>query len=375
MAREIATPIIFEETSASSVAAAHKQGPKYRQEDAVACFTSASRRVVACADFDGHGEEGKASSVHCRSGFLEFMRTYESVFDTWTPEEWSARLDELFDHLHSSLRDSLVANSAGEYYADAAGVLRYVSGAKKDRAVHGGTTASIVVYAENTNGDRFVVCANVGDSDVLFLPPRGLCSKISEDHDPTNADEWQRIHVRDAELYEHKLQFVYERQGMPQSQYPQVFDEHGQLVRAYVESPWAMGLAPANLRYEPGSRVVSGPEVENDAASFAMTRSIGDFFAHLYGLTHRPAIRVHRLPAGASGLVVLASDGVWDCWQYQTFADKVYATVEASASLQDATAELLKDNHKLAVETFGVRGHDDASIALMRIPAPAARAC
>lgn len=374
MASENATPIIIIETP-SSVAAAHKQGPGKEQQDAVVCFESASRRVMSSAVFDGHGEEGKASSDHCRREFPAFMRRYEPEFDTWTATEWSTRLNELFDHLHSSLRDSLVANSAGEYYADATGVLRYVSGANKDRAVHGGTTASIVVYAENTNGDRFVVCANVGDSDVLFLPPRGLCSKISEDHDPTNADEWQRIHVRDAALYEHKLRFVYERRGVPQSQYPQVFDKHGQLERAYVESPWAMGLAPVNLRYEPGSRVVSGPEVEDDRASYAMTRSIGDFFAHAYGLTHRPSIREILLPADASGLVVLASDGVWDCWQYQTFADKVYATVEASASLQDATAELLKDNHKLAVETFGARGHDDASIALMRIPAPGARAC
>ena len=60
----------------------------------------------------------------------------------------------------------------------------------------------------------------------------------------------------------------------------------------------------------------------------------GDFYAHPFGLTYDPSVEVCILPSAAECatgagavdvplFVVVASDGVWDCWRYELFAEHV----------------------------------------------------
>jgi serine/threonine protein phosphatase PrpC len=191
------------EDTTSTIAGACKQGAKSWQEDAHLCFVSKSRRVVCGAVFDGHGGfNGMLASAHCRDSTLAMLHRLEDEFDSWSAAQWSTHLSEHFDHLHTTLRELLIkppqempgSVSSGSRYADGKGVVRQANG----DPVHGGSTGmnailhvpsffncffstflfllaasgSVVVFVENLQGDRFLVSANVGDSDVILVNPK-----------------------------------------------------------------------------------------------------------------------------------------------------------------------------------------------------------
>merc|ERR1719296_513026 len=52
-----------------------------------------------------------------------------------------------------------------------------------------------------------------------------------------------------------------------------------------------MGLHPTNVRYEPAVYAVSPGNIYQDATCIAMTRSLGDFYGHQFGLTYIPTIQ------------------------------------------------------------------------------------
>lgn len=62
---------------------------------------------------------------------------------------------------------------------------------------------------------------------------------------------------------------------------------------------------------------------------------IGDFYAHQFGLTDSPDISVFSLDKAYSYTVVLASDGVWDCWKWQEFHDYVNGFLEREKATQE----------------------------------------
>jgi len=70
-----------------------------------------------------------------------------------------------------------------------------------------------------------------------------------------------------------------------------------------------------------------------------MTRSLGDFFPHRYGVTWEPELRVlplsslvghHKWP-----LLLLASDGVWDIWDYDEVSDRLVAPAASRPQTRD----------------------------------------
>ena len=52
------------------------------------------------------------------------------------------------------------------------------------------------------------------------------------------------------------------------------------------------GLHPTNVRYEPAVYAVTPRQVVQDSTCIAMTRALGDFYAHQFGLTFEPDLRV-----------------------------------------------------------------------------------
>ena len=115
---------------------------------------------------------------------------------------------------------------------------------------------------------------------------------------------------------------------------PFVFLPDGTKNQQYVSNPWGFGLHPTNVRYEPAVYAVTPQSVVKDSTCIAMTRALGDFYAHQFGLTYLPSITIRKI----NGLdcqtedktqthmrseeekqvftIILASDGIWDVWKY-----------------------------------------------------------
>lgn len=68
---------------------------------------------------------------------------------------------------------------------------------------------------------------------------------------------------------------------------------------------------------------------DEDTPGLAMSRAIGDHIARRIGVIARPDVRVTKLPAGESFLVI-ASDGVWEYMSNQEVAQLVGAELDRS---------------------------------------------
>lgn len=69
--------------------------------------------------------------------------------------------------------------------------------------------------------------------------------------------------------------------------------------------------------------------------SLAMTRSLGDFYMHTFGVTWRPEVISIDLEEVGDKLehltLILASDGVWDLWEYEdVFQSIIHPPVDAT---------------------------------------------
>ncbi len=150
------------------------------------------------------------------------------------------------------------------------------------------------------------------------------------------------------------------------------------------------GLHPTNVRYEPAVYAVTPRSVSKDSTCIAMTRALGDFYAHQFGLSAEPAIGVKRirieggenenknsesdepqdsfspsttLSISSEFTIILASDGIWDCWKYEDFAqfvlDEQYKKGRTIAETGEAA---LEESITRAINNFGAKHFDDASL-------------
>ena len=125
-----------------------------------------------------------------------------------------------------------------------------------------------------------------------------------------------------------------------------------------------------------------------------MTRALGDFYAHQFGLTHRPSITKHRMTLKEWGsvdkdhahtiadatesqsfTVFLASDGVWDCWRYDdlmTFVNDLLT--KKKKNLMEMGESVLEESIARAIANFGAKHYDDACLVTWQfIPKPASK--
>jgi len=375
------------DTYANRVAAAAEKGAKQYQEDSWAIFCSDDKTITAVCIFDGHGGiNGKHASNKCRKITREFCKKNWKDFASYSEKKWKEKLTALFETMHKTIREVFVENekknrarskASTDNIVDEKGIVRKTSG----YPVHGGTTASVCITI-NTAKVRHVVCANVGDSDALLLP---LDEKLlpdvqknflhlSVDHGPDSAKEWARIDKLDEKEYPHKLLFIYDKSAIYRKyECPKVFIEYGSNAGSkdpkYVKNPWGNDLRPTNVRYDPAVYAVSPQGVEEDVTCIAMTRALGDFYAHQFGLSWKPDVYVRKLDPKKKYLVAAGSDGIWDCWKHEDFSDFATNTVQTyPKDLLRATKHVVHATVERAKALFGKRSFDDASLALNVIP-------
>jgi hypothetical protein len=96
-----------------------------------------------------------------------------------------------------------------------------------------------------------------------------------------------------ADEYPHKLLYVYDKTNVFRKyECPLVFLENGTKDPVFVQNPWGSGLHPTNVRYEPAVYAVTPRQINKDSTCIAMTRALGDFYAHQFVLTCEPSIVV-----------------------------------------------------------------------------------
>ena len=134
---------------------------------------------------------------------------------------------------------------------------------------------------------------------------------------------------------------------------PRVFLDSGEKDPKFVRNPWGNGLHPTNVRYEPAMYAVTPVEISKDTTCIAMTRALGDFYAHQFGLTHKPSVNIRVVPDSAIFTLAIASDGIWDCWKYEDFMDNVNKKFAQGMSLDAVVESTLSESMQRAISSFG----------------------
>lgn len=348
------------------------KGAKAYQEDSVDVFWNADSTILVACVYDGHGGiNGRVASTCCLNLTRDFFEARWDVILDWEDSTWEGELKDFFTAMHTAVRQEFVkleqarrvlSSQPCEDLVDEAGIVRKHNGFP----VHGGTTGSICVYL-NLPDKRRVVCANVGDSDCLLLPSnpkaRTRYRHLSVDHGPDSPEEFERIKSLGLPI---SLEFVYDKQGLKKCDCPRVFDDNGIKDPEYVKDPWGMGLRPTNVRYDPGVYAVTPACVGEDTTCIAMTRSLGDLYAHQFGMTQIPSITFEDLDLYEDYVIAVGSDGVWDCWKWADFADFLNGCL-AKYDVQEGIETLIKHTIARAKACFGVKSFDDASLAVIKI--------
>jgi len=236
--------------------------------------------------------------------------------------------------------------------------------------VHGGTTGSLVCLVRNPDSSVVLITANVGDSTCLIAPRGGGGNYqfLTVDHGPESKDEYMRVKALDSSLYPQKLLFVYDKTSVFRKyECPSVFLEDGNKDPTFVTNPWGNGLHPTNVRYEPAVYAVTPRLVTKDSTCIAMTRALGDFYAHQFGLCCEPSIGVKTFFPGAGGptewTIFVASDGVWDCWKFEDFTAYCNKLLETK-KIADLGDIVLTESISKAITNFGAKNFDDASLVV-----------
>jgi len=363
------------------------KGAKQYQEDSFYHFESPDLTFLVAAVFDGHGGlNGRVASQKVEALCNEYFPSHWQKCKGWTDDEWTTQMTSFYHHLHQKVREEFVQleitrrqnNKLPTNNIEDRGVVRKSSGFP----VHGGTTCTIVCIIRTKTKWR-IVCSNTGDSDALLLsrkPSRlphdnNKQKHLSVDHSPDNADEYLRIKHLPTDEYPTKLLFVYDQANTCRKfECPIVFLEDGTKDPKYVKNPWGNHLRPTNVRYDPAVYAVSPYGVSHDITCIAMTRSLGDFYAHQFGLSNVPSVTFNELDIwNADGeanefIVTVGSDGVWDCWKWDDFSDYVNGVMtKCQGQLKKVCESVLKHTVQRAKACFGEGSYDDASLVCVAL--------
>lgn len=129
----------------------------------------------------------------------------------------------------------------------------------------------------------------------------------------------------------------------------------------------ADGVAPKSVRGDLSALVLSQPSTEFSTIGLTVTRSLGDVYMQAFGVTWEPEVHVLDLGAdagpGSHALIVAATDGVWDLWQIDEVAHRLWSadspsfTAFCDATLREARRKFADDG-------------DDATIVAASITNP-----
>lgn len=354
-----------------------RQGAKQWQEDSFHTMCSTNNKVLVGGIWDGHGGyNGMLASREARDFTEKFLDTNKTTMESWNVATWNEKLLQLFADTHEAIKNRFLnveGETSNRRHVDEKGIVRFAS----QDPIHGGTTASLVVCirpaaSDLPDGKLVIITANCGDSTGLLVKVGDRKPEyLTVDHGPESKIEYDRVQALPAETHPTKLLFVYDKTNIFRKyECPTVFLPDGTKDQKYVRYPWKNGLHPTNVRYEPAVYAVTPQHITKDSTCIAMTRALGDLYAHQFGLTAIPSITTKILPIDGDYFICAGSDGIWDCWKYPDFASKVN-TLLLKKGRPSTTAEvseyILGESIHRAVKNFGSKHFDDASFVCWRI--------
>jgi serine/threonine protein phosphatase PrpC len=301
-------------------------------EDVIGFSTINSYQIGVLAD--GHGTRGRESALFCVKKVQEKMVKF--LEQKWTEVEIADELKNVFKQVHMELSDHPI------FQKNENGVIH----------IHGGTTLTVLIVGKDEKGQTFIVSANVGDSDA-FVFSENYYEILTTSHDPQNEEEYKRV----SELKEPKGDFIYQTHGAYHIRdYVRIYDETGTKIEREKLLKYN---DPKNGLYFSSSTVrgdISSYFVYEGKVHLAITRAIGDFYAHEFGMTYEPSIKIFY--PKENQILFLASDGILDCYHYE----------ELSRLLLEnkIDEELEKIFKQKAYSLFGSR-HDDLSFIRLKL--------
>lgn len=342
-----------------------RQGSKLHNEDASHSFTlfgqaPAPTNVIVLIVADGHGThgEGKVCADFCVSAATSWVQTL--MTQDWSSINWEQKGSELTAHLHNEFRNVLVQKK-GRVIEN--GIVCEKIGEFLSH-VHSGSTFSMTLTFPVDDVIR-TVAIQVGDSDIYINGERVAC-----DHSPLNPEEWRRIQSVPSALRAH---CVFDARGRLD-----VFLPDGTFNPAHYNASWKnpwnwnSGIRPNCAKYTPGAylRTFGLPQT----MQLACTRSIGDYYGHVSGLTCEPAVFV-KDTVGCPHITI-GSDGAFDTiddkdtWVFQegnayTVHINMFHGRAEDASMMDVVEIRVNTLYRLYAEKFGAKHVDDVSLACL----------
>lgn len=361
-------------------------GGRSKENQDTSFVAQPSPDVSIYAVFDGHGKsQGRLAAKTAAATSRAFLCAHHRwVLDS--PEE---ALRCAFEHAHTCVRHAILrANPEMREHQGRRTkyLLAWMESEDEEGepcwkwdAVDGGTTATLVVVLRGS----LIVAAVVGDSSALLLgldsaaSPGGSSSagyvtdNLVEEHSPTNLSEYVRV---SAIAGSERVKFVYDCPDL--EEFPifgmrsgeayldlesrRLADEHDVMFKNSRDDRFTLVVIPEEQielpPLPPGACRAAHMRASRECACKAqktlveeqmitMTRSLGDFFAHEYGVTYEPEINVLQLPSLKqrglrSPYLLLASDGVWDLWNFDEVCEALVPAAPSATTKPSEQADM-----------------------------------
>ena len=320
-------------------------GGRVNQDDS---YTIECEEFVVTSVIDGHGEDGELIANMCKTimerNFAEHKDELLADPVNFLHKQFVCLHDEVTSNIVEKLR-----SQGTEVVVDEQRILQkepYTNTWVPMKK--GGATKSIILLIKST---LKLYIANVGDSEGILCcnspvirPSMLMYEKdsapvvagpnapsntliLTGDHSPSNKQEYYRMRsykCLQSDPNYAEMRVIYDKNGeRNKSNCLEVFDVTEDGVAHTREPPTYSYFK--NMRKERATYVLTPPDSSRSAV-LSVTRSIGDNMLQQYGVTCCPEIQSIELSpildnlkkAGEDPIlcVVLATDGVWDNWQY-----------------------------------------------------------
>jgi serine/threonine protein phosphatase PrpC len=390
-------------------------GPNRENQDDCYVVDLPLLEIYAAGVLDGHSRFTGKLIANAGREFMKQMIENNTEVILRDPVGFMA---DCFERLQEHIQYVLIEDHKKQGYEimiEPSGViLKKFSGLNNWSIVSGGTTKTLVLIVKD-----MMYIANVGDSSALLCSSHPVLKRehlhyemdafakdaiidevIKEDipsftleligdHSVENECEYKRIKQfapSDTNPNEAKACFVYDDNNIADKcNCKPIFKvgEDGILSKLHENIKYFK-----NIRKE-ASTYITSPIGAKYPNSLAFTRTVGDFGLMEYGVTHKPEIQSVNLQTVFGSLknekektkdtspdtmcVIVASDGVWDNWEFKTACEFVMYDncVERLVKFpetagQDVTKSFMARNDVYAKQNFGGSA-DNATAVIMYI--------
>lgn len=200
-----------------------------------------------------------------------------------------------------------------------------------------GSTAIVTTIMAN----RFIIVANTGDSRSILSMKGGHSKNLSFDHKPSNMGERVRI----------------ENSG-------------GYVINSRVNEILALSRAFGDYKFKLPWLQLAAPGNNNSFLEQNRKYVVNNLVAlppELYQVTVEPEILIYDLQAlPAPEFIVLACDGIWDCYTNDQLVTIIRKKLRDRWSLQHITEYILNDCISMASSTTGI-GFDNMTLIIIAV--------